>query len=362
MLNRNDLRALRAHEGYPCLSVLLPTHRTHPENRQDPTRLKNLLTQGRERLLAEFPARQVQPLLDRAEALAAEVDHERNLDGLALFASNEFGLRCDLPFPVEERAEVGPVFAIRDLVQALNRSPRYRVLVLSEQPTRLYEGVREMLHEVRAGGFPLTHEGPGGATNLPGGWGQRRSAHRDERHRQFFRTVDEAYGAVAAGDPLPLVLTGVEKFVAAFREVSEHGDDIVSVLPGSYDATPPHELAALVLPLIDAALHARRGEALARLEAAVGAGRFAAGLQEVWGMSRDGRVDLLLVEEEYRAPARIAPGGVGLLPPDAEVGPDALDDAVDDIVEAVLAHGGQVVFTDPGSLAAQQQIAAVLRY
>ena len=60
-------------------------------------------------------------------------------------------------------------FFTRDLVYAMNRTPRYWVLSLSEKPTRLYEATLDLLVEVKGEGFPMEHTGAGGATSLPGG-------------------------------------------------------------------------------------------------------------------------------------------------------------------------------------------------
>ena len=44
----------------------------------------------------------------------------------------------------------------------------------------------------------MTHEGPGGEQALPGGFGVQRSAHRDERHRQFFRAIEDDLDTLTA--------------------------------------------------------------------------------------------------------------------------------------------------------------------
>ncbi len=43
-MNRQDLKYLREQSGYPAVSITLPTHKTFPDNRQDPILLKNLLS------------------------------------------------------------------------------------------------------------------------------------------------------------------------------------------------------------------------------------------------------------------------------------------------------------------------------
>lgn len=39
-----------------------------------------------------------------------------------------------------------------------------------------------------------------------------------------------------------------------------------------------------------------------------------------------------------------------------------MDDAVDELIEAVMTKGGKIVFVDDGTLAAHQRVALILRY
>jgi hypothetical protein len=361
-MHRQDIQLLQSMREYPSVSILLPTHRRHPDNQQDPVRVKNLVRQATERLLAEFSARDVEPLLTNLEVLVEQIDYPHTLDGLALFVNQDFARKFYLPFPLQERVVVDATFATRDLVFALNHSPRYWVLVLSEQPTRLYEGVRDTLLEVTAGGFPLTHEGPGGATALPGGFGVNRSAYRDERHRQFFQQVDTAFGQLAAADPQPLVVVGVVRYLSFFHEVTQHNHLILTTLTGSHDNTPPYELGQLVWPLGQEALARQRQDVFNSLDTAIRGQRYASGMDDVWQRAQEGRGETLLVEEDFHYPARLDASGLYLTPADDPTAPDVLDDAVDDLIETVLAKKGRVVFVDNGALPAHQRVAMILRY
>src|SRR5215471_12849582 len=176
-MTRHDLRELQDVRTYPCLTITLPTHRTRPDNKQDPIRVKNLVTEGTNRLLGEFSKRDVAPLLDRLNALVAAIDYEYTLDGLVLAVNRDMARDYVLPFTLNERVVVDETFFTRDLVHALNRARRYWVLSLSEQSTRLYAATRENLEEVTTGGFPMRHIGPAGDAPLPRGLGVNTSAY-----------------------------------------------------------------------------------------------------------------------------------------------------------------------------------------
>ncbi len=361
-MNRQDILLLQQISGYPALTITLPTHRTSPDNRQDPIRLKNLVTQATEQLLGEFSRREIEPLLTRLNELAENIDYRYTLDGLILCVNRDFGVVYQLPFTLPERVVIDRTFATRDLVFALNRTVRYWVLVLSEQPTRLYEGTRDTLVEVTSDGFPLTHEGPGGEQSLPGGFGISRSAHRDERHRQFFRSVDAALKPFLANDPQPVAVVGVERFLAFFDEVSDHKEAMIATIQGSHDKTSAADLAKLVWPAVKAGLIEQRQQVFAELEAANSAQRVVSTVGEVWRMAHQGRGELLVVEEDFHFPGRLDESGLHLLPADPSQGAVEIADAVDDIIETVLAKQGRVIFVENGQLAQFQRIALIVRY
>ena len=73
------------------------------------------------------------------------------------------------------------------------------------------------------------------------------------------------------------------------------------------------------------------------------------------------RCQTLLVETGFEYRADLSPQGDRLLEYSGR-GAAALDDAVDEVIERVIADGGEVFFYDPGVLDLHQRIAAVLRY
>jgi hypothetical protein len=361
-MNRHDIHLLQQISGYPSLTITLPTHRTAPENRQDPIRLRNLVSQATDRLLKEFSKRDMNTLLSRLDQLVNQIDFRNTLDGLAIFVNNDFARTFQLPFTLKERVAVDDNFFTRDLVFAMNRTPRYWVLALSEKPTRFFEGTRESLIEIAEEGFPLTHTGPGGERPLPGGAGISRSAYRDEHHRQFFRQVDRTVKPFMDDDPLPLAVVGVDRFLAFYNEVSDYKSSIISTLQGSHDKTSAHDLGQLVWPGVKAALAEERQKVMEELDRAVSERKYVSNVGQVWRLAHEGRGKLLLVEEDFHFPGKLDESGVHLLPAEDATGPEVMDDAVDEIIEIVLAKQGQVAFVDNGQLKHHQGIALVLRF
>jgi hypothetical protein len=361
MICRSELNRIQSQRDYPSISLLAPTHRTAPANKRDRIVVKNLVAEGLKRLYGEFKKREVASLVQNLNKLVDKVDWAHTQEGLALFAGKNVATVIQLPFRVKARFVIDATFATRDLVFTLNRAPRYRVLVLTEKPARLFDASTNVLTEITDKPFPMVHKGPGGASKLPGGQGINRSAVRDESHREFFRKVDDALASLQKEDRLPVVVVGVDRYLAFYQEITKDPDAIVGLVAGSHDNPNPSSLGKLVWPVFKAGSTLRRTRALVRLREAVSLNRHASGIDQVWRAAYDNRCQTLLVETGFEYPADLDPQGDRLLPYSGR-GAAALDDAVDEVVEKAIARGGEVFFYESGVLDLHQRIATVLRY
>ncbi|WP_226889600.1 hypothetical protein [Nostoc sp. MG11] len=268
MITRQDLKQLQSLSNVPALSILLPTHRISPDNKQDPIRVKNLVDEATKRLATEFTSRELEPLLKRLETLVSEIDYPHTLDGLALYISHNFAKLYYLPFPVPARVVIDQTFATRDLVYGMHRAQRYWVLLLSQASTRLLAGTGETLEEVHDENFPMQMTGPGATAPLPS---DADSSYRDDRHRRFFQQVDSALTLYQnQNESLPLVVGGVDRQVSFFQEVSQDTQAIAGSLSGNFDKATIHELTPHVWSIVQSVREAQQADALQALDDAMG--------------------------------------------------------------------------------------------
>lgn len=358
MITRRDLKQLQSLNKTPALSILLPTHRTSPDNKRDPIVVKNLVDEATERLKQEFSVRELEPLLNRLEKLVSEIDYRYTLDGLALFVSHDFSKLYYLPFPVTARVVIDKTFATRDLVYGLHRSQCYWVFLLSQASTRLLAGTGETLEEVEDENFPMQMTGPAATQPIPY---HADSSYVDDRHRRFFQQVDRAFSSYVEGEALPIIVGGVTRQISFFQEVSQYASAIAGTLTGNFDKATTAELLPDVWPIVQSVREKQRQDALKSLENAMGAQLVVSTIGEAWRLAKEGRGKLLLVEKNYHEPAILTEDGQFKLV-DQPGGTEVMDDAVDEIMEIVLAKGGEVALVEDGSLAIHQRIALILRY
>ncbi|MBV6439148.1 MAG: hypothetical protein EPGJADBJ_00784 [Saprospiraceae bacterium] len=361
MENQPSLRAklhqLRQTSSDPCISILLNTHRTFPDNKQDEIVLKNLVQEAETRLLTTYEKRDILPVIEKMKQLAASVDHRYNLDSLGLFVSRDTAEFLRLPVSVTDRVNIGPNFAVREIVRAINQTERYYLLVVSQQKARLLEAKNDQLtREITDDDFPMTNDNLYSTHAL-----DRSLAGVEENYlREFFNRVDKAFVEVYRANPLPTILAADQQNHSHYRQISDIPDAIVAYLSGNRDNDKPHELIADAWPAMRAHNARQQDEALQQLDLAQSHQKALSDLQDIFLAARDGRAELLLVEKGFLQPAVVIGDSVKIVT-NANA-PGASEDIIDDIIEMTMDNGGKVVYLDPGQLTDYQKLALVVRY
>lgn len=358
-MDSSQLADLRATRAFPAVSLIMPTHRRLPENKQDAVRLKVLLDEAAKQL-KELKHDLPRGLTDEVETslrkAAGEIDLDHAAEALVLFAAPG-GEQHSFVLPrvkVSERVAIGTTFVTRYLLAARENTWSYWVLVLSGKPTRLWSGEGEQLTEVVNALFPLTYElheaGGEGAIPVAG----------DDR-AGFFRQVERAMDAVLKADARPIIVLGAPRYLSYLDEItiSSVKEQIIGSVQGSFDRATGPVLSSLVDPVLAREQEISGQKVIEELSAARSERRFAGGLQEIWELAGQGRIARLVVEDGYVPAAQR--GENHLFHADSTEG-EPVADAVDDLIEQVLATDGRVAFVADGSLAEYERIAAVLRY
>lgn len=373
LFTREDLRELLAPHLRPCVTLLMPTHRRPPESQQDPIRFKNLVRAAARRLEERSLAAEAAALLDPVEALADSWFWRHQLDGLAVFRSHDLLREVRLPLVLPEQVVVADSFHVKPLLRYLQADQRFYVLCLSQAsvslhvgspftlgpvaPTSLPGSLREALGAESAQAFV---KGGGGGGPALHGRGTPEPAKKDELLR-FFRVVDRALVQALRGEEAPLVLAGVGYALPIYREASRYAHLAATGVEGNFDAASPEELHARAWPVARELLAAREAAALAEWTAAVSRSLATDDLEAVARHAIRGRVRRLLLAEGAQAFGRL----------DAESGELRLtgaqeslheDDVLDDLAEAVLLRGGEVLVVPPARMPSPSPAAALLRW
>lgn len=339
-MNTSTVLGIQRLREYPSMSILVPVDPGQRLSDVDHRRIQRRVDDLARRLLDDVDAATTVEVMERLHALLDEVSEQPAQRSVALFASPSTSIAHHLHIEVRERTVVDDTFATRDLLDELRRTVSFVAATVSDRVVQVFEGAGDVLTPLRRRGLPMERL-------------------TDETDASWERRTVALLRRVGSGS-LPLVVFGAGRRVATL--VRAGGVEPAAVILGNHDRTAWATLAELARgPLADWA-GARHAMALHRLDQARGRRKLASGLDEVWSLAEESRVEMLVVERNYAVPVRLE--GAHLVPVDeAEIeAPDVVDDAVDDLIEAVALRRGEVVIVPDGVLAPFDRVAAVLRF
>lgn len=364
MIWQRSLRELRkelsSHEGYPCITLTMPTARNMPDNAQDPVRLKNLVSEAKNRLKDEIGKRPGAKALEMLELAANSVDHNLNYEGLAIFANESMEVTVKTRFPLAEAVHVDDRFSLRAILRAERRAEPYMVLVLSLDEARLYEGQRAELVEIKGYGFPAHNSSYGAGSKVPSGPGVNATASVDESRRQFVKGCLDSLKD-RAQLPHNLVITGTPELLSTAEEHIPTSLELIATVAGNYIGPPLAEVAQKVWETVRAARQEMSKALIAQLDDAQSAQKYESGIQSLAPLAHQGRIDTLICGMDYQIAGRFNESTESMDLVDVPEGWNDIDDAVDWIVQRVLDMGGKVRFVED-ELLGETPIAAILRY
>jgi hypothetical protein len=371
---------LTVHEP-PCISLYQHTHRHHPDNQQDPIRYRNVMSRMEASLREKYPARDVQALLEKFQALSSDNDFwNHRTDGLAILSSPERFEIIELQRPVRELLVVADSFHVKPLLRILQSADRFHILCLNRHEAKLYEGNRDVLDPVELTDVPATitealgdeltepHQtvasygmGAGkGGKEMHHGHGAKKDE-ADVDVDRFFRVIDRAileHHSRPSG--LPLMLAALPEYHTPFRAVSHNSflmDDGLEVNPQALSAD---ELRVHAWQTVEPLYLARLAELVESYQAARYRELGSEDLAEVTEAAIAGRVGTLLVEAD-----REIPGGIDLATGETGLGDPsdiATGDLLADLAETVLRMKGKVVVVPAERMPTTTGVAATYRF
>lgn len=364
-----------------CISLYMPTHRTHPDNLQDPIIFKNLVKQVEQSLLQQYSAPETMALLQPFVELADDEAFWRHtLDGLAVLGAAGTFKIIGLPIFTKEITVVADSFHTKPLRKYLQSVERYNVLGLSLHDYHIYEGNRHSLTELElapgiaknieeALGDELTDKYStvasygglgGGSFNMHHGHGGK-ADEVDIDAERFFRfvanTVNDHYSKQSG---LPLILAALPEHHNLFHKVS----NIISLLPDGINVNPKSvetgELVKRAWKVMEPYSNGIIDKACDVYQQSKSKGKGSDNIRDIALAAAGSRVDTLIIEANLQIAGKIISETGSIEKGDLDH--PEMDDLLDDLGELVTKMGGKVMVVSHEKMPTQTGVACVFRY
>lgn len=356
---KSKLKELKSIKADNCITIILNTHRTMPDNHQDKILLKNLVTEAENRLVESADKRVAANLIERIKELESSIDHTLNLESLILFVNEDISEFVRIPIKVEDRVIIGDTFATRDLMRTLHLNSSYYVLVLGQGKARLIEAFNDKVIKEVGKPFPFENQQLFGLSRQESG----NSALLLNRMSEYYNQVDKHVNEVRKNSGLPVLISSDEANFHEYLKVADHKDTIYQIhLGGSRLEDKEDAIVRDAWEIIKEYVAERNNKRISELETATGKGNFRSDINDIWRATKEGKIQTLFVEQGLFKPAILKDDQIEIVSEDKSETENYVDDILDELLELNMSYGGENVFLPKGKLDKFNGYGAITRY
>jgi hypothetical protein len=356
---KDEQQVIGAVKFMPAISIIQPFEVKTALKSETDHALKLVAAEAEKQLAKTYPEEKFRPVIEKLNQLIRHITYDPRKKGIAIFVSPIMEKVFFLDFPAEARLVIDESFEIRDLVYNKKLNTRFLVLLLSDQSFSILLGGPSSMIRIRTG---VPENSNAYKRDLP----QRvthfsdTAAEKEILLDKLLQHADEALSGLLKTYALPVFVTGTPRDIGHFKKMTANAKNITAYIHGNYLDASETDLRKVLAPYLEDWRKAGEQQVLQRLERAAGEGRLVQGIRKVWTAAEQKTGQLLVVETDFIYPARQG-ADAGTIYKEAP-GPENafyLKDAVDDIIEKVLASGGEVEFVGHDLLKDRGHIALV---
>lgn len=308
----DDLRQLASVSAEPCISIMMPTHRSGRETQEGPIRLKNLLKAARKKLSDwGYDER----LLDPLESKTNQHDFwQHQGDGLAIYLTPDDCRLLRLNHSVDENVYVGESFLVQPLVSESNSSGEYFVLSLTWDEATLYRIDGSSLSGVDTAALPAkfdelvvprdpevslqntSHRSVGNtvgtSTGMFHGQGEGEDKISADRN-QYLSLVGDEVSTAIYNTGLPLVMVATKEITGHLQAATKI--EVAAKVNGSPSEWSGDEMLIYTHTAVKPLLRANHSEFSERFGTSLAGSQASQHLDEVLHAAKSGRIDSLMI-------------------------------------------------------------------
>lgn len=358
----NYQEILEASQTIPCISLIMPFEPKMSLETELSYKLDLAADKIEKEIRKRYSGEDADPVMERLRHLLKRLDYNTHKKSIAIFVSKTYEKVYYLDLPLDEKIVIDDTFEIRDLIYSKHEIHKYLLAVLSSKHCKVYLGNTVQF-------FPVLLNTPDHVAAYANEIPEKVANFSDEHKRKeimlekFLHHIDTALTQLLHSYNLPLFVMGTDRTIGHFKKISHNTDRVLNYVHGNFEDKTEAELKAIMEPYVADWRRIIQQDLLHQIESARNANRVAIGLREVCKdvLLKKGR--LLILEKNYLLPANFATIASDMeryRPSDEHA--FYIKDAIDDLIERVLASGGDVEFVDEGLLNHFQKMVLIEYY
>jgi hypothetical protein len=358
-MKREKLEKLASEKNSPCVTISMNTHRSYPENQKDIVVLKELLSEAMERVIHEYGKRPVNDLIEKIDQIENEIDVNYNLDSLHLFLSNSTKEIIKSTWPtVRNAVYVSENFAVKPLIKIFNRTFEYLILKLTKTEVRLLLAINDgIVGEIKNDDFPFQNS-PDDSIDTETITNGKQA---ENQVQEFFNKIDKAVVRVNNITDMKCVVVCTDDNYNRLMKVADKPSVYLGWTTINYEKTANHSIANDAWQVVKVQLKKGRADDIKEMQEAVGKSNVITDLSEIYRAAKEGRGDLLIVNDNFHQAVRVTGEFALDLVTDVTL-PGVIDDITSDIAWDVISKKGRAIFTTQEELKSLGDIALKVRY
>ncbi len=352
---------MKAVKYLPCVSLIFPFEPKMNAKAELEYQLKVMVAKVSEELIKTYPEEKAMPVLLKIKNILKTINYNTHKKSIAVFVSPVVEKIYYLDLPVEEKIIIDDSFEIRDLVYSKKEIHKYLLMILSKNIAKIYLGnITEFIRlttNSAANIIGYNMDMPEKVANF-----SDNEEIREVHLEKFLRHADNTLSLLLKSTSLPVLVMGDKKVMGHFKKITHNSDSIIQYIHGSYEDATDAILREKIAPYVQDWKSIKQHDLLQHLDAARSAGKLTTGIKQVWKEAGNRKGRLLVVEKNYMYQAQDVTNEE--IDKTTAQGQQSffIKDAVDDVIEKVLAGGGDVEFVDLGILDNYEHIALIQYY
>ena len=350
---------LEATKYLPCVSLIMPFEPKMGLKKELSYKLKTAADKIEKELLGNYPHDKAMPVINKLHKTINDLNFYTHKKSIAIFISPIIEKVYYLDMPVEEKIIIDESFEIRDLVFSKKEIHKYLLAVLSSKWTKIFIGNTN--HFIR-----VTSNVPDNIAAFKNDIPEKTANFTDENKRKeilldkFLMHTDNGLSLLLNAYKLPLFVMGTAKTIGHFKSISHNTKSVIDYVHGNFEEKTEAEYQKIMKPYVEDWKKVMQTKVLRQLDEAMGHKKLAVGIKDVWKAAAQKKGRLLVVEKNFVYPAQHGAKPELIFRKDEHLkNAFYIKDAVDDIIEKVLASGGDVEFVDEGALKSFHKIALI---